>query len=203
MRRIHEPHLGIVKSKQLARDLFWPGMNSQIEETVSKCQTCQQSRKGNPAEPMIMHDIPDIQFGKVATNLFELNGRTYVMIVDYYSKFPDVTLLHETTSQATIAALKSTFGRFGIPEIVVGDNGPQYASRQFQMFARHYGFRHVTNGPGYSQSKGQAERCVQNIKNIKKAVRSGQDADLALLNYRSRSRRRTHPRLHPIPGPGQ
>ncbi len=42
---IHTAHQGMVKSKQLARDLmYWPGINKQIEDTVSKCSACQESR---------------------------------------------------------------------------------------------------------------------------------------------------------------
>ena len=42
---VHESHMGIVKCKQLARDiLYWPGMNKQVEDAVSKCATCQQHR---------------------------------------------------------------------------------------------------------------------------------------------------------------
>jgi hypothetical protein len=50
LKRIHETHMGIVKSKQLARDiLFWPGMGQQIEDTVSRCTACQMTaRKSQP-----------------------------------------------------------------------------------------------------------------------------------------------------------
>ena len=44
----HESHLGIGKSKQMARDtMFWPGMTSQIEDISSCCETC-QSNRNNP-----------------------------------------------------------------------------------------------------------------------------------------------------------
>ena len=57
---IHESHQGIVKSKQCARSvLFWPGMNSQIEDIVSQCTTCAQIKKAQLAKPLISHEIPD------------------------------------------------------------------------------------------------------------------------------------------------
>ena len=164
--RIHEAHLGIVKSKQLARDLlFWPGMTSQIEEMIKQCPTCQMNRKAQPAEPLISHYIPDQPFAKVATDLFELQGKTYMLCVDYYSKYPDIALLPDTTSRSTIAALKATFARFGIPDEVISDNGPQFSSFEFKKFSDHYGFKHTTSSPYFSQSNGQAERCVQTVKN--------------------------------------
>ena len=37
----HKSNLGMVKCKQLTRDLgFWQGMNCQIEDVVSDCVTC-------------------------------------------------------------------------------------------------------------------------------------------------------------------
>ena len=165
--RIHEAHLGIVKSIQLARDLlFWPGMTSQIEEMIKQCPTCQMNRKAQPAEPLISHYIPDQPFAKVATDLFELQGKIYMLCVDYYSKYPDIALLPDTTSRSTIAALKATFARFGIPDEVISDNGPQFSSFEFKKFSDHYGFKHTTSSPYFSQSNGQAERCVQTVKNL-------------------------------------
>ena len=41
IRYVHASHLGVEKCKRLARDiLFWPGMTSQIEDTVLNCQVC-------------------------------------------------------------------------------------------------------------------------------------------------------------------
>ena len=41
VRRIHQSHLGIVKSKQPACEaLYWPGMSAQIEEVVRNCSLC-------------------------------------------------------------------------------------------------------------------------------------------------------------------
>ncbi|XP_069109439.1 uncharacterized protein [Argopecten irradians] len=91
-----------------------------------------------------------------------------------------------TESSATVAALKSIFARHGIPEIVFSDNGPQFSSRTFADFATEWGFEHRTSSPKYPQSNGQAERCVQTIKNLmKKAEDSKIDMSLALLDYRA------------------
>ena len=91
--RIHESHQGI-KSKQHARSvLFWPGMNSQIEDIVSQCATCAQFRKAQPTEPLISHEILDRPWSKIATDLYHLNGPQYYILVDYYCKFPEVILL--------------------------------------------------------------------------------------------------------------
>ena len=187
LKRIHESHMGIVKSKQLARDIiFWPGMGAQIEDVIARCSTCQANRKSQASEPMISHDIPGTPWAKVATDLFHYKGRDYVVCVDYFSKYPEISLLPDTSSYATITALKSIFSKLGIPQEIISDNGPQYSSRQFQEFAETWDFKHTTSSPAYPQSNGQAERTVQTVKNLlKKCDQSGEDPYIALLNYRN------------------
>ena len=74
------------------------------------------------------------------------------------------------------------FSRFGIPEIVVSDNGPQYSSQEFADFAKAYNFCHTTSSPHYPQSNGQAE-CT--VKTVKKLLRDSTDLCLSLLSYRA------------------
>ena len=69
-----------------------------------------------------------------------------------------------------------------MPDIVVSDNGPQYASKKFKAFATNYGFTHVTSSPLSQQSNGEAERAVRTIKTI---LKKNDDPYLGLMAYRS------------------
>ena len=181
--RIHESHQGIVKCKQRARDiLFWPGMSSQIEDKVSKCSVCNQFQRAQPREPMIIHEPPDRPWSKIGCDLFEFNGVHYLLSVDYYSKWIEVAKLDDITSSNIICHLKSQFARYGIPDELISDNGPQYACSAFNDFSRSYGFVHTTSSPLYPQSNGEVERAVQTIENF---LKKGQDPYKALLNYRN------------------
>ena len=62
----------------------------------------------------------------IGTDQFELKGVTYVLVGDYFSRYPEVS---STTSLAAMNVLKSIFARHGILEVIRGDNGPQYAPR--------------------------------------------------------------------------
>lgn len=126
--------------------------------------------------------FPDYPWQVVGSDLFELKGEQYLVIVDYFSRFPEVIKMTTTTSAAIITALKSIFSRYGIPEVLRSDNGSQYASREFATFAESYGFRHTTSSPRYPQSNGQAERTV---KTVKKLLKSSNDRYMALLSYRA------------------
>ena len=134
---IHSSHLGIEKCKRRARDvLFWPGMNSQIQDVVSNCSICNRYQRKNTKEPLLSHETPQRPWSRVGADMFELNGKSYLTLVDYYSEFIEVNLIHETTSKQVITYCKSQFARHGIPDILITDNGPQFSSTAFKEFAR-------------------------------------------------------------------
>ena len=86
--------------------------------------------------------------------------------IDYYSKYPEIALLTNTASDTVITHVKFMVPRHGILEQVISDNGPQFSSECFQLFAREYGFSNTTPSPRYSQSNGMAENGVGIVKKI-------------------------------------
>uniref|UniRef100_A0A8C6NRG0 Gypsy retrotransposon integrase-like protein 1 n=1 Tax=Nothobranchius furzeri TaxID=105023 RepID=A0A8C6NRG0_NOTFU len=187
LEKIHESHLGMIKCKERARDiLYWPNMSTHIEKMVSQCAACNENRNSNPKEPLLSHPIPTRPWEKVGTDLFNHNGSEFLLCVDYFSKFPNILKLTETTSRGVIVAMKSIFARHGIPDVVVSDNGPQYASAEFKEFAKRWEFKHITSSPTHAQSNGQAERMVRTIKNLLKKSENGKgDPYISLLEYRN------------------
>jgi len=184
---IHSAHMGTEKCKRRAKEvLYWPGMNSQIEDVVSNCQTCSMYQRSQMKEPLIYHEVPKRPWAKVGADLFELSRKSYLILVDYYSGFIEVNQLQCTKSNEVIMCCKSQFARHGIPDILISDNGPQFSGDMFKLFANEYQFEHRTSSPYFPQSNGMAEKAVQTAKNlIKKAVYDGKDPYLALLEYRN------------------
>ncbi|XP_021361397.1 uncharacterized protein K02A2.6-like [Mizuhopecten yessoensis] len=184
---LHTGHMGIEKCLKRARcSVFWPKLNADVTELVSECPVCIKHSYSNAKEPLAPHPIPLYPWQVLATDLFESDGKDYIVVVDYYSCYFEVTQLHSTTSKAVINALKPIFTRFGIPEKVVSDNGPQYSSQEFADFSRQYDFLHVTSSPRYPQSNGLAEKYVQIAKRLLiKAKDDGRDPYLGMLEYRT------------------
>ena len=102
-------------------------------------------------EPMIPAQLPTYPWPKIGSDLFELNGTTYMLVVDYFSRYIEVVQVTITSSMGIIEKLKPMFSRQGIPEFMVSDNGPQYSSHEMKEFAQHYGFTHITSSPRYPQ----------------------------------------------------
>ena len=103
--------------------LFWPGMNADIEQTVANCGTCQMHRTANTKETLVNHPIPNLPWEMVASDLFTLDGRDYVLVVDYYSNYPEVEHLPDTRSGTVINKLKAILARHGKCLKFVSDNG--------------------------------------------------------------------------------
>ena len=125
--------------------------------------------------------LPEYPWKMVATDLFEQHGQYYLLMVDYFSRYPEVSKLSTTISGAVIATMKGVFARHGIPEVVRSNNGPQYSSHEFALFADSYGFQHSTGSPHFPQSNGQEERMVQTVKRL---LSNCSDPFMALLTYR-------------------
>ncbi|XP_060083464.1 uncharacterized protein K02A2.6-like [Ylistrum balloti] len=188
--KIHESHLGVEKCRQRASDvIFWPKMSKDISDVVSRCAICQENRMSKPKEPLIPHEVPLRPWSKVGGDLCQIDGDHFLVLVDYYSEFFEVSKLKDTRSETVIINCKSQFARHGIPELLITDNGPQFDCREFQRFTKEFGFEHRTSSPMFPQSNGMAEKAVQTVKKLlKKAKQDGRDPYLALLDHRSTPR---------------
>ena len=131
---------------------------------------------------MIPSDVSERPWQSVGSDLFQLNGLNYLLVVDYLSAFVEIAKLNNTSSASIVNNLKSIFARHGIPEIVVTDNSPQYSSHTFTAFADAHGFTHRTSSPRYLQSNGVSERAVKTIKGV---VTKSEDQYETLLAYRA------------------
>ena len=69
-----------------------------------------------------------------------------------------------TTASKTIEALQALFARYGLPEQLVSDNGPQFTPDDFAQFMRENGIKHIRCAPYHPSSNGLMERFVQTFR---------------------------------------
>lgn len=188
LNKIHESHQGISKSKYLARNsIYWPNMNSDIQNKVDQCSICNQFKPNNSKEPLIPYSITTFPWERVGIDLLQFNNTIYLVVMDYYSKYIEIVSLHSGyTANLVVTHLKAIFARHGIPLQIVSDNGPPFTSAIFKNFIYDWDIEHVTTSPNFPQSNGQAESGVKIVKNIlKKCHESKTDIYMALLHYRN------------------
>jgi hypothetical protein len=183
---LHEGHMGIEKTKARARQvLYWPNINGDIARYVKQCKVCEKFRPANIKEPMIGHEIPGLPFEKICMDLLSFAGKTYLVVIDYFSKWIELLLLGSSTADTLVKSLKPVFTTHGIPRVIICDNMP-FNSIYFRRFATDWSIELRTSSPLYPKSNGLAERGVQICKMmLRKCNESRDDIHLSLLEYRN------------------
>lgn len=186
LQRIYASHLGIDGCQRHAREcLYWPRMISEVKDYVQQSDVCRSTDSMQQKEPLQPHDVPSRPWAKVAVDLFHLNGQQYLLIVDYFSGFWEVEPLPSTLLSDVIKKMKMHFVRYSMPDVVVSDNGPQFAAQEFQCFSKTWQFQ-LNATSHYPKSNGKGENAVKAAKHLlKKAKKDKADAYLALLPYRN------------------
>ena len=187
MAKCHATHIGIEGCLRRAREsMYWPRMSSDLKDYISRCDVCLAHQQAPQKETLMQHEIIPRPWAKVGADLCDFRGRSLLVACDYFSGFIEVERLHSTTTAAVSKALKALFARYGVPDVVVTDNGPQFASAEFVSFAARWGFQHVTSSPHYPQSNGRAENAVKTIKRLLTKCQETRESEFkALLDWRN------------------
>lgn len=184
--RIHEAHQGINRCQQRARNsVYWPGINSDIDNIVKKCLICQTYQKSQAKETLLplLPDMPNVPWHTLGSDMFEVDGKWYIVISDYHSKFPIVEQMTSLTSRATAAFARKIFSLFGIPNTIISDNGGAYIGAEFKEMIEELGIVHITSSPKHAKSHGFIESCVQTAQSL---IRKSPNAtNKALLAHRT------------------
>ena len=137
--KLHAAHQGSEKTKLRARtSVYWRGLNKDIDEITETCSTCQELHPSQQKEPLILTEVPPREWHTIGTDLFSLEGSEYLVVADYYSKYPFVRRIPngQSNSHTVVRMLRVIFSEQGIPKVVRSDNGPHYSGQAFQAFVR-------------------------------------------------------------------
>ncbi|PFX20001.1 Transposon Tf2-11 polyprotein [Stylophora pistillata] len=111
---LHEDHSGICRMKALVRSyLWWPKLDTAIEETERNCSACQEVKKGAVPAPLIPWKWPTRVWQRLHIDFAEYEGINYLLIVDAHSKWPEVYVTQSTTAAKTIELLSGLFASYG------------------------------------------------------------------------------------------
>lgn len=163
---IHEGHPGISRMKSLGRSyVWWPRMDEEIEHHVKACKLC-QVKGGDPGRAELHPwEWPRRPWSRVHIDYAgPVNGKMLLVIIDAYSKWLDVYPTTTSTSAVTIELLRQSFAIYGLPDIVVSDNGPCFSSEEFERYTKMNGIKHIRSAPYHPSTNGLAERAVKTVK---------------------------------------
>lgn len=100
--KIHESHLRTVNCKARGRDIMhWPNMLTQITETMSRCVVCNENKNNNPGDPVLPHALTGRPWEKTGRHFYH-GGSIFLWCVDYFSKYPEIRKLMDTTCRGVI-----------------------------------------------------------------------------------------------------
>lgn len=163
----HEGHPGIeVMKRRLRQKVWWPGLDKATERLVKSCKECTLVSALSPPEPMARTKMPDKPWVHIAADFMGPlpSGHNLLVLVDYFSRFVEVIVMKEITAKLTVEALHQTFCRYGIPESIRCDNGPQFVSEALQEFCKEHGVELRKTTPYWPQANGEVERANRDLK---------------------------------------
>ena len=159
--------------KAVARQYFsWPRVDYEIEQYVKICDVCNvYANISNKAELIKNNDCKEVVERVHGDFLCPVKGKIYFIVMDAYSKGPEVYPMNSINSANTVNKLRYYYSRYGIPKRIVTDNGKQLDSQEFQKFCNLNGLKHPTISPWHPSSNGAAENAVKTFKmRLKKAL---------------------------------
>ena len=123
---INEGHLGLGKCEFRAKDtVCWSGLNDQVEKLILNCELClkysHSKYKQKPSTPL-GQEIPVHPWTKLATDIFHFESASYLLIVDYTSRFLVVYKLSSMTGLHIANQCKLIFSEYGWPETLISNN---------------------------------------------------------------------------------
>ena len=133
MSKLYIANTGVEKIMQLANGaVYWPIMRKGLTHHVNTCSSCQDYARSPWRPPPTDRPIPVKPWNTVSADLFNLHGKEYLLIVDYFSKYPIIHHLpYSTSCESIINKMNDTFYLFGTPSIIFTDNGPQFSAPLF------------------------------------------------------------------------
>ncbi|XP_059054704.1 uncharacterized protein K02A2.6-like [Achroia grisella] len=166
LKLLHQTHNGIVHTKALARSyVWWPQMDRDIEKMISNCHSCLENRN-MPTRSSHEWIMPARPWSRIHVDFAgPFQNKIFLIVVDSYSKWPEVHIVNSMASSIVIKHLRYIFAQHGLCETLVSDNGTSFVSKDFEDFLVANKIKHIRTAPYHPATNGQAERMVQTLKN--------------------------------------
>jgi transposase InsO family protein len=182
LKEVHEGccgnHMGAraLAQKIVRAGYFWPFLKADAEKLVKSCEKCQKHAPlmHRPAEELMTMSsaCPFAKWGIDLVGPFPMASgqrKFLIVAVDYFSKWVEAEPLAKINEEAVLRFLwKNVVCRFGVPRILVSDNGSQFAGAGVQEWCKLMKIEQRFTSVYHPQANGQVEATnkiiVQGIK---------------------------------------
>lgn len=190
IKKEHEKaHLGFKKTlTTIKQRYFWPKMNEEIRRYCRGCLKCQTSKAGNTNVTPPMGSQKPVEYPWQFVTLDYVDplppsgrGRHTCLLVatDVFSKFILVQPFREAKAHSLVEFVENMIFRlFGVPEIMLTDNGSQFVSKQFKELLKTYNVSHWLT-PAYHPQVNNTERVNRVITTAIRATLKGEHSHWA------------------------
>ena len=172
---LHWAHPGVSRMKAMARAHFWWPNNILTTIYRSWHDLAMIAIGSELTHPRHHYNLGSghLERGREYTDFATYNNQHYLVMVDAYSKWPEVIgPMRSTNADATTSAMRNIFSRYGIPDQVVSDRGPPFQSADYEDFLRKNAAQRVLVSPYHQSSNGQVERFIQTFKRFLETSRT-------------------------------
>lgn len=167
----HDPpqssHFGYYKTmKRLQEKYFWPKMSSDVSSYIKSCKECKANKDPTHVVRNTMgQQKPADRPWKILSVDFlgplprSKEGNTILLVlIDCFTKYTILCPMRKADTVNMIKLIeKEVFFKFGVPEIIISDNGPQFIANDFQHFLETHSVKHWPNAV-YHPQHNPAER---------------------------------------------
>ncbi|KMQ86353.1 hypothetical protein RF55_14672 [Lasius niger] len=167
LEELHTGHFGINKMKGIARSYcWWSGIDKDIQTLVENCRACNTFKNNPPKVEQHIWEPSAAPMHRVHADFAgPFLGHWFFIVVDSYSKWPEVRIVKNLAAKTIIEECREIFAMYGVPQIFVTDNGRTFTSSDFKAFLERNGVIFKYTAPYNPATNGQAERFVQTLKN--------------------------------------
>ena len=135
-----------------------------------------------PKDKMIHHDILARPLEVTGADMFTLNNKHYLCIVDYHSKVPIIKKTEVLSADSLILTHKFMFAEYGLPKKIMLCSGGNFVSDKFRTFCKILNIQQEFSSSYHHDSNRQVEACVKFVKHtLKKCFDSKGDPHTVLL----------------------
>ena len=161
-------HKGIFTTlKRIRERFYWKNVKEDVQNYIKTCDSCQKKKlvRIKTKLPMCITDTPTGTFEKLQIDLVgplpnsDMGNEYMLTWQDCLSKYSDAIPLNKIDAPAIAVLFAEQFiCRFGCPESIQTDQGPQFMNEIMAGFAKFFKIKQYKSSAYHPQSLGALER---------------------------------------------